>query len=136
MSHPKVCPCPNCISSGSGRVVWLILAGAVTWGVIWAGNTVSAWAGRARLMAIGLAVAGVVGTILVAAIRGSVRSGRNVVVAETASSEPAPVVDDVKTLVASSSPAVASPAEVSPPRELETGSTVPRLRLVRQEEVA
>ena len=123
MSHPGICPCPNCLGSGS-KSPFLVLSAMTLGVVVWAGIRFSLWAGKTPLWLVGLGLATVVLGTIAAAIVGSVRSGR--AVAEPVAKSKAPALPEPQ-------PAEPAPAPVLPEPEV---TERPKLRLVRDREVA
>lgn len=131
MSHPKICPCPNCALGGSKGPLAVVLAvvGAaavamVKWGQLPLGLTAKTIQVTVAAVAVGLFA-----TLITVAIRGSVRSGRQgeaPVVPESKSADVPVAVEPEPEPVA---PALPKPSvEYGPAQPL-----TPRLRLVRKD---
>ena len=123
MSHPGICPCPNCLGSGS-KSPFLVLSAMTLGVVVWAGIRFSLWAGKTPLLLVGLGLATVVLGAIVAAIVGSVRSGR-AVAEPVAKSAPIRPRENRR-----------PPAETSAPEPAPALPERPKLRLIRDREVA
>lgn len=75
MSHPRICPCPNCIGTGASTITTIMgavaLAGAVA--VAYELSRFSAWAGRAPFIVAAVLISTAVIGGIVRAITSSVR---------------------------------------------------------------
>lgn len=125
MSHPKVCPCPNCIVAGKGP--GLILMALALVAAALAVVQLCRWSaaiGRLPFVVAGLVAFALVSLLVGACVRGSLREGRTVEL---------PVSGHRR----EESPAPALPAPAEPVPALPAPEPMPApLRLVRRDEVA